>query len=158
MLSKILYPISCLEITPLSSNKSTILEANGKEILKTLEKYYAVDVGIRFFMLGAKSGDEGHILENMIFLELKRRGYQLYIGKVDDKEIDFVAIKDAIPTYIQVALTVRDEQTLQRELRPLQMVKDNYQKILITMDNSPVTYHNGIKQIFALDFLNGAEL
>lgn len=131
-------------------------DVKGKEILKTLEKYYAVDVGLRFFMLGAKSGDEGHILENMIFLELKRRGYQLYIGKVDDTEIDFVAIKDSIPTYIQVALTVRDEQTLQRELRPLQMVKDNYQKILITMDNSPVTYHNGIKQIFALDFLNGA--
>ncbi len=133
-------------------------DVKGKEILKTLEKYYAVDVGLRFFMLGAKTGDEGHILENMIFLELKRRGFQLCIGKVDDMEIDFVAIKDAVPIYIQVALTVREEQTLQRELRPLQIVKDNYPKILLTMDNFPLTYHNGIKQLYALDFLNGGDL
>lgn len=130
-------------------------DVKGKEILKTLEKYYAVDMGLRFFMLGAKTGDEGHILENLIFLELKRRGYEIYIGKVDDMEIDFVAIKDGAITYIQVALTVREESTLKRELKPLSSVKDSFPKILLTMDNFPVTYHNGIKQLYALDFLNG---
>ena len=130
-------------------------DVKGKEILKTLEKYYAVDMGLRFFMLGAKTGDEGHILENLVFLELKRRGYEIYIGKVDDMEIDFVAIKDGAITYIQVALTVREESTLKRELKPLSSVKDSFPKILLTMDNFPVTYHNGIKQLYALDFLNG---
>lgn len=130
-------------------------DVKGKEILKTLEKYYAVDMGLRFFMLGAKTGDEGHILENLIFLELKRRGYEIYIGKVDDMEIDFVAIKDGAITYIQVALTVREESTLKRELKPLSSVKDSFPKILLTMDNFPVIYHNGIKQLYALDFLNG---
>lgn len=133
-------------------------DVKGKEILKTLEKYYAVDMGLRFFMLGAKTGDEGHILENLVFLELKRRGYEIYIGKVDDMEIDFVAIKDGAITYIQVALTVREESTLKRELKPLSSVKDSFPKILLTMDNFPVTYHNGIKQLYALDFLNGDSL
>ena len=133
-------------------------DVKGKEILKTLEKYYAVDMGLRFFMLGAKWADEGHILENIVFLELKRRGYELYVGKIDDMEIDFVAIKDGKINYIQVSMTVRDEQTLTRELKPLISVKDNFSKILITMDNAPVIYHDGIKQLFALDFLNGAEL
>ena len=86
---------------------------------------------------------------------MKRRGYEIYIGKVDDMEIDFVAIKDGAITYIQVALTVREESTLKRELKPLSSVKDSFPKILLTMDNFPVTYHNGIKQLYALDFLNG---
>lgn len=133
-------------------------DIKGKEILKTLEKYYAVDMGFRCFMLGTRTGDEGHILENLVFLELKRRGYELYIGKIGDMEIDFVALKDGAASYIQVALTVREETTLQRELRPLNAVKDNFPKILITMDNFPVTYHNGIKQLYALDFLNGESI
>lgn len=133
-------------------------DVKGKEILKTLEKYYAVDMGLRFFMLGTKTGDEGHILENLVFLELKRRGYEIYIGKIDDMEIDFVAIKDGVTNYIQVALTVREESTLQRELRPLVSVKDSFPKVLLTMDNSPVIYHKGIKQLYALDFLNGEKL
>lgn len=133
-------------------------DIKGKEILKTLEKYYAVDMGLRFFMLGAKTGDEGHILENIIFLELKRRGYQLFIGKIDTLEVDFVAIKDAIPHYVQVSLTVREEATLHRELRPLLTIKDNFPKTILTMDNAPATYHNGIKQLYALDFLNGEAL
>ena len=77
---------------------------------------------------------------------------------MSDMEIDFVAIKDGKINYIQVSMTVRDEQTLTRELKPLLSVKDNFSKILITMDNAPVIYHDGIKQLFALDFLNGAEL
>lgn len=133
-------------------------DVRGKETLKTLEKYYAVDMGLRFFMLGAKGGDEGHVLENVVFIELKRRGYDLYVGKIDDMEIDFIAIKDGKTNYVQVSLSVRDEATLQRELKPFSSIKDSFPKILITMDNAPIMYHDGIKQLFALDFLNGAEL
>lgn len=133
-------------------------DIKGKEVLKTLEKYYAVDMGLRFFMLGAKTGDEGHILENIIFLELKRRNFEIFVGKIDSMEIDFIAKKRGSINYIQVALTVRNEETLQRELKPLFAVKDNFPKTLITLDNAPLIFHNGIKQIYALDFLNGAEL
>ena len=133
-------------------------DIRGKETLKTLEKYYAVDMGLRFVMLGAHTGDEGHILENIVFLELKRRGYELYVGKIDDMEIDFTALKGGATTYVQVALTVREEATLERELKPLKAVKDNFPKILITMDNAPLIYHDGIKQLYALDFFTGAEL
>lgn len=133
-------------------------DIKGKEVLKTLEKYYAVDMGLRFFMLGAKTGDEGHILENIVFLELKRRNFEIFVGKIDSMEIDFIAKKGGNVNYIQVALTVREEETLQRELKPLFAVKDNFPKTLITLDNAPLIFHNGIKQIFALDFLNGAEL
>lgn len=130
----------------------------GKEVLKTLEKYYAVDMGLRFFMLGAKTGDEGHILENIVFLELKRRNFEIFVGKIDDMEIDFIAKKGGNINYVQVSLSVRNEETLQRELKPLLAVKDNFPKTLITLDNAPIIFHNGIKQIYALDFLNGAEL
>lgn len=133
-------------------------DIKGKETLKTLEKYYAVDMGLRFFMLGARGGDEGHILENLVFLELKRRGYELYVGKADDMEIDFIAKRDGTEMYVQVAISVRDEATLQRELRPLLSVRNNFKKILITLDNAPLTYHDGIKQLYAIDFFEGAEL
>ena len=133
-------------------------DIRGKETLKTLEKYYAVDMGLRFFMLGARGGDEGHILENIVFLELLRRGYELSVGKIDDMEIDFIAQKDGAINYIQVSLSVRDEATLKRELRPLLAVKDNFPKTLITLDNAPVIYHDGIKQLYALDFLSGESL
>ena len=133
-------------------------DIKGKETLKTLEKYYAVDMGLKFFMLGARGGNEGHVLENVVFIELKRRGFDLFVGKFDDLEVDFVAVKDGKTHYVQVSLTVRDEETLRRELKPLYAIKDSFPKILITMDNAPVVYHDGIKQLFALDFLNGAEL
>ena len=133
-------------------------DIRGKETLKTLEKYYAVDMGLRFFMLGARGGDEGHILENLVFLELLRRGYELSVGKIDDMEIDFIAQKDGAFNYIQVSLSVRDEATLKRELKPLNAIKDNFPKTLITLDNAPVIYHDGIKQLYALDFLNGESL
>lgn len=133
-------------------------DIKGKKVLKTLEKYYAVDMGLRFFMLGAKTGDEGHILENIVFLELKRRSFEIFVGKIDDMEIDFIAKKGGSINYVQVSLTVRNEETLQRELKPLLAVKDNFPKTLITLDNAPIMFHNGIKQIYALDFLNGAEI
>lgn len=125
----------------------------GKEYLKSLEKYYVADIGLRNFMLGKKSMDIGHILENVIYLELLRRGYSVYIGKVDDMEIDFVAQNQHGNTYIQVAATVRDENTLKRELRSLQAVKDNYPKMLLTLDDDPEADYDGIIRKNALDWL-----
>ena len=125
----------------------------GKEYLKSLEKYYVADIGLRNFMLGKKSIDVGHILENIIYLELIRRGYSVYIGKIDDMEIDFVAQNSQGNTYIQVAASVRDENTLKRELRSLQSVKDNYPKMILTLDDDPEADYDGILRKNALDWL-----
>ena len=133
-----------------SANRYNI---KGKEYLKSLEKYYVTDIGLRNFMLGKKSMDIGHILENVIYLELIRRGYSVYIGKIDDMEIDFVAQNQHGNTYIQVAATVRDENTLKRELRSLQAVKDNYPKMILTLDDDPEADYDGILRKNALDWL-----
>ena len=125
----------------------------GKQYLKTGEKYYAVDLGLKYFLLGAKKQDLGHNLENIVYLELLRRGYDAYIGKVGVNEVDFIAIKDGIREYYQVAQTVQAEETLARELKSLESIKDHYQKFLITMDEQPLTSHEGIKQINAIDWL-----
>ncbi len=127
----------------------------GKEYLKSLEKYYVSDIGLRNFMLGKKAMDVGHILENIVYLELLRRHYDVYVGKIDDAEIDFVAQTQDGNTYIQVAASVRDEQTLQRELRPLKAVKDNYPKMILTLDDDPPGDYNGITRMNALDWLMG---
>ena len=125
----------------------------GKEYLKSLEKYYVSDIGLRNFMLGKKAMDVGHILENIIYLELLRRGYSVYVGKIDDMEIDFVAQNQQGNFYIQVAASVRDENTLKRELRSLQAIKDNYPKILLTLDDDPECDYEGITRKNALDWL-----
>ncbi|MGN1334022.1 MAG: ATP-binding protein [Anaerovoracaceae bacterium] len=127
----------------------------GKEHLKTLEKYYVVDIGFRYMLLGSKQMDAGHILENVVYLELIRRGYDVYVGKVDEFEVDFVAENSKGTTYFQVALSVRDEKTLERELRPLQAIKDHYPKVLLTMDDDPEVHYNGIRRINARDWLLG---
>lgn len=130
-------------------------DIKGKQLLKTQEKYYLSDLGLRTYLLGKNhSKDLGHILENVIFLELKRKGYRIYIGKNDANEVDFVVETDDDYMYIQVALSVRDEQTLERELRPLETISDHYKKYLITLDYDTNNY-NGIKQISAIDFLLG---
>ena len=129
-------------------------DIKGKQYLKTLEKYYLSDIGLRNYLLGNKADtDMGHVLENIIFLELKRREYEIHIGKSNTEEIDFVVSNKDGLKYIQVALTVQDENTLKRELRPFESIKDHFPKILITMDFNPIIYHNGIKQVNALDFL-----
>lgn len=125
----------------------------GKEYLKSLEKYYVADIGLRNFMLGKKAMDVGHILENVIFLELLRRGYEVYVGKVDAYEVDFVAQNQDGNTYIQVAASVRDVETLERELRPLKMIKDNYPKMILTLDDDPAGLYDGIIRKNALDWL-----
>ena len=128
-------------------------DIKGKELLKTNEKYYDCDLGLRKHILGAVR-DAGSILENIIFLELKRRDYTIYVGKTGDKEVDFVLKNKDGLKYIQVSLSVRNEETLKRELAPLESINDNYPKYLITLDYDSLNY-NGIKQISALDFLLG---
>lgn len=127
----------------------------GKQYLKTLDKYYAVDMGMRKVLLGSKAMDAEHILENIVYLELLRRGYDVYIGKVDDLEVDFVAMDDKGMTYYQVSATVRDEKTLKRELASLQSINDHYPKILLTLDDDPEMEYAGIRKNNALDWLLG---
>ena len=132
-------------------------DIKGKQHLKTLEKYYLCDLGLRNYLVGNRENTNlGYILENVIFLELKRRGYKIYVGKTDDTEVDFIIQNENETKYIQVALSVRDTLTLERELVPLNSIKDNYPKYLITLDYD-TNNHNGIKQISALDFLMGRE-
>ncbi len=128
-------------------------DIKGKQLLKTQEKYYLSDLGLRTYLLGRNHNrDLGHILENIIFLELKRRGYRIYVGKNDLTEVDFVVETEEDYIYIQVALSVREEQTLKRELKPLETISDHYRKYMITLDYDTNNY-NGIKQISAIDFL-----
>ena len=126
-----------------------------KQYLKTLEKYYVVDVGLRFMLLGSKQMDAVHILENVVYLELLRRGYDVYVGKINEFEVDFVAQNSRGTAYFQVALTVRDEKTLQRELRPLQSIRDHYPKMILTLDEDPETQYDGIRRVNARDWLLG---
>lgn len=128
-------------------------DIRGKQHLKTLEKYYAVDVGLRFFLLGRTHADAGHLLENVIYLELLRRGFSVSVGKLDELEVDFVAVNLEGTVYIQVSATVRDENTLQRELRPLQRIKDNYPKLILTLDDDSDADYEGIRRINALEWL-----
>lgn len=128
-------------------------DIKGKQYLTTGFKYYAADVGLKYFLLGSKQTDQGHILENIVYLELIRRGYEVYIGKIGDAEVDFIAINGEGEEYYQVSQTVMEEQTLRRELTPLEMIKDHNPKYLLTMDYTPITSHNGIRQIHVLDWL-----
>lgn len=124
----------------------------GKQYLKTLEKYYVVDIGMRYMLLGKKGTDIGHILENIVYLELLRRGYQVYIGKIDELEVDFVAMNQNGINYFQVAATVREQTTLQRELAPLKKIPDNYPKYILTLDDDPEGDYDGIRRINVLDW------
>jgi predicted AAA+ superfamily ATPase len=128
-------------------------DIKGKQYLKTGNKYYIVDPGLRYFLLGSQIGDDGRILENVIYLELRRRGYEINYGKIGSTEVDFVAVKNGNPVYFQVALTARERSTLERELRPLNNINDHCQKFLLTLDHDPPATYNGIRRINALDFL-----
>ena len=127
----------------------------GREYLRTNAKYYAVDSGLRYFLLGSKGADSGHILENIVYLELLRRGYKVYTGKVGEKEVDFVAEGANGTEYYQVSETVRGKETLSRELAPLNGINDHNPKYLLTRDYEPKTSHNGIKQLNVLEWLLG---
>lgn len=125
----------------------------GMQYLKTLEKYYLVDMGLRRLLLGSRNFDVGRILENIVYLELIRRKYKVYVGKIDSLEVDFVAMGNKGPIYYQVAATVRDEATLKRELASLQKINDQYPKYLLTLDEDPDADYNGIRRINVLRWL-----
>ena len=126
----------------------------GKEFLSTLSKYYVADLGLRQMILGNRNIDMGHILENIIYLELLRRKGNVYVGQFDKNEIDFVVINSNEIEYYQVALTVLDENTLKRELDAFKNIKDNYPKYLITLDDVMMnTDYDGIKVVNALEWL-----
>jgi len=133
--------------------KADRYDVKGKTHLKTGEKYYATDIGMRYNVLGKSSGDDGHILENIVYLELKRRGYKVYIGKVGNTEVDFVAESPEETLYFQVAYTVREEKNLERELAPLEAIKDHNPKYLLVMDIDPEASYNGIRKLNVLDWL-----
>lgn len=122
-------------------------DIKGKQLLKTLGKNYLVDMGFRNLLLGYRDADRGHIIENIVFLELLRRHYRVYIGKVGENEIDFIAEKPEEKIYIQVTESMQSPETQQRELRPLQMIPDNYEKVILSMDRSFITSYDGIKAI-----------
>lgn len=134
--------------------KAERFDVKGKNLLARDYKYYAVDSGLRSYLLGKKAdSDMGHILENIVYLELLRRGYKVYVGKVDDLEVDFVAENRDGFKYYQVALTVRDDKTLERELRSLQKTGDHYPKILLTLDMDLESDYDGITKINIVDWL-----
>jgi len=128
-------------------------DIKGKQHLKTGHKYYLVDPGLRNYLLGSQAGDEGRVLENIVFLELLRRGYDINYGKIESFEVDFIAVKGNEKIYFQVSFTCREKSTLERELRPLDMIRDHNQKFLITMDDDPPSIYNGIRRINAIDWL-----
>ena len=134
-------------------NKVSRFDIKGKQYLKTGEKYYITDIGLRYMLLGTKVTDYGHILENVVYLELLRRGYEVFIGKVAQTEVDFIATKSGNTEYYQVALSVSNSQTLERELRPLDSISDHNPKYVLTMDEVPEISYKGIKQINAIDWL-----
>ncbi len=134
--------------------KAERFDVKGKNLLARDYKYYAVDTGLRSYLLGKKAdSDMGHILENIVYLELLRRGYKVYVGKVDDLEVDFVAENREGLKYFQVALTVRDENVLERELKSLQKTGDHYPKYLLTLDMDLEADYDGITKINIIDWL-----
>ena len=128
-------------------------DVKGKQLLKTLGKNYIIDMGFRNMLLGYRDADRGHILENIVFLELLRRDYRVYIGKIGETEIDFVAEKPNDKVYIQVTESMQSPETRERELRPLRMIPDNYEKIVLSMDRSFINSYDGIKSLNLIDWL-----
>ena len=138
--------------------KASRYDIKGKQYLKTGEKYYVSDLGLRYFILGRKVGDYGHVLENVVYLELLRRGYDVFVGKVDDYEVDFVAVNNNGKLYVQVADTLKgvdknDTKILDRELRSLKKIDDNYEKLILTSDKTPLANEEGIIIRNVLDWL-----
>ena len=128
-------------------------DVKGKQLLKTLGKNYIIDMGFRNLLLGYRDANRGHILENIVFLELLRRDYLVYIGKVGETEVDFVAEKPNDKVYIQVTESMQSPETRERELRPLRMIGDNYEKIILSMDRSFINSYEGIKSLNLIDWL-----
>lgn len=128
-------------------------DVKGKEFLRTLGKYYIVDIGLRNYLLGFRNRDSGHAIENVVYFELLRRGYDVSIGKVDNSEVDFIAIKADEKIYIQVTESMTSEDVRQRELAPLMKINDNYEKIVLSMNPGMDSSYDGIKSINLIEWL-----
>lgn len=136
--------------------KADRYDIKGRQYLRTLGKYYMVDTGLRNLLVAGSAADLGHLIENVVFLELLRRGCKVNIGKLAEKEVDFVAVSDDGPAYYQVAATVLDESTLIRELDPLRNTPDNHPKFLLTLDQVGAgSNYDGIRQLNLLEWLKG---
>ena len=128
-------------------------DIKGKEELKTLGKYYIVDIGLRNDLLGYRDVDAGHMIENVVYFELLRRGYDVAVGKIGTREIDFIATNDHEKIYFQVTDDMTSESTRERELAPLKMVRDNYRKVILAMNTNSTASVEGIEIIKLIDFL-----
>ena len=130
-----------------------VMDISGKEVLKSNKKYYIVDPGIRNYILPKQFYDLGFTIENIVYLELLRRRYNVNIGRNGRTEIDFIAKRNDVYTYIQVTASLVDENTFNREIRPLQQIEDNYEKIILTLDRYTLGNYEGIKVINIVDWL-----
>lgn len=128
-------------------------DIKGKEFLRTLGKYYIVDIGLRNYLLGFRDRDSGHAIENVVYFELLRRGYDVSIGKIDNLEVDFIATKADDKLYVQVTESMTSEDVRKRELTPLQKINDNYEKIVLSLNTGMDSSYEGIKSINLLDWL-----
>ena len=128
-------------------------DIKGKEYLRTLGKYYIVDIGLRNYLLGFRNRDSGHCLENVVYFELIRRGYDVAIGKIDDKEVDFIATNADGKKYIQVTESMMSEDVRRRELAPLRSIRDNWEKIVLSLDPGLDASYDGIKSVNLIDWL-----
>lgn len=128
-------------------------DIKGKEFLRTLGKYYIVDIGLRNYLLGFRNRDSGHALENIVYFELLRRSYDVSIGKIDNSEVDFIATKADNKIYVQVTESMTSEDVRKRELSPLQKISDNYEKIILSLNPGMDSSYNGIKSINLIDWL-----
>ena len=130
-----------------------VMDISGKEVLKSNKKYYIVDPGIRNYILPKQFYDLGFTIENIVYLELLRRRYNVNIGRSGRTEVDFIAKRNDVYTYIQVTASLVDENTFNREIRPLQQIEDNYEKIILTLDRYTLGNYEGIKVINIVDWL-----
>ncbi len=128
-------------------------DVKGKEYLKTLGKYYIVEIGMRNYLLGFRNIDRGHVLENIVCFELLKRGYDAAIGKVENLEVDFIATKPEEVLHIQVTESMLSEETRARELRPLMKIQDNYEKIVLSLDDDLSNSYDGIKSLILVNWL-----
>lgn len=128
-------------------------DVKGKEYLRTLGKYYIVDIGLRNYLLGFRNRDSGHVLENIVYFELLRRGYDVAIGKVDNDEVDFIATDVESKLYIQVTESMASDDVRQRELAPLKKIRDNYEKLILSLDTGLDTSYDGIKSQSLIEWL-----
>lgn len=128
-------------------------DIKGREFLRTLGKYYIVDIGLRNYLLGFRDRDSGHAIENVVYFELLRRGYDVSIGKVDNSEVDFIATKADDKLYVQVTESMTSEDVRKRELAPLQKISDNYEKIVLSLNTGMDSSYDGIKSINLIDWL-----